>query len=94
MRRPAAFITRLELSMNTSLAHLYTLLGRVAAIECEMQNGMWSFNLVGARDDAIRCLVKACEDQISMPAKRRARSNTLPYLDLTTADQREIANVG
>ena len=55
---------------------------------------MWSFALVSARHDAIRTLVEACEDQISMPAKRRARFNTLPYLDLTTADQREIANVG
>ncbi len=79
--------------MNTSLAHLYTLLDRVAAIECEMQNGMWSFNLVSARDDASRCLVEACEDQISMPTKRRVRFGTVPYLDLTI-EQREIANVG
>lgn len=80
--------------MNSSLNHLYALLDRAAEIDHAMRNGMWSFALVSARHDAIRTLVEACEDQISMPAKRRARSNTLPYLDLTTADQREIANVG
>jgi hypothetical protein len=80
--------------MNSSLNHLYALLDRVAEIDHAMRKGMWSFALVSARHDAIRTLVEACEDQISMAAQRRARSNTLPYLDLTTADQREIANVG
>lgn len=79
--------------MNARLAHLYELLDHVAALETEMQSGGWSFNMVSLRHDAIRCLIEAAEDQLSMPTKRRAKFGSLPYLDLTTQDNcREIAH--
>jgi hypothetical protein len=71
--------------MNTSpsLARLYELLDRVSALEAEMQSGGWSFHMVSLRHDAIRILVEACQDQISMPPRRRAKFGQVPYLDLT-----------
>jgi hypothetical protein len=69
--------------MNAGMPLLYELVDRIAAIETEMQCGSWSFSLVSARHDAIRTLVDAAEDQISMAPKRQARFVTLPYLDLT-----------
>jgi hypothetical protein len=43
--------------------------------------------LVAARHDAIRVLVEAAQDQISMPRQRRARFGNLPYIDLTQIEQ-------
>lgn len=77
---------------SSSLAHLYSLLDRIAAIENEMRNGGWSFHMVSLRHDAIRCLVEAAEDRISMPTRRRAKFGLVPYIDLTQDNQREIAN--
>ena len=49
-----------------------------------MQSGGWSFSMVSARHDAIRVLVEACQDQIRMPPRRRAKFGHVPYLGLTT----------
>ena len=69
--------------MNTSTQHLYELVDRITVIEGEMSSGMWSFSGVSARHDAIRSLVEAAEDLISMPHRRRAKFGTIRYLDLT-----------